>query len=196
VDLRLTVREAPPDEAARLLELAATVLRPLLGTHCYGIDQADLAAIVLERLRTMGLTLAVAESCTGGLLGARLTAIPGSSDVFVGGITAYANETKRMLLGVPAAQLDEHGAASGTVALAMACGVRERLRTGAGIAVTGIAGPTGGTAEKPVGTVWVAAVARDLERAARLRLPGGREEVRYRSAQAALNLMRTLVSEP
>jgi nicotinamide-nucleotide amidase len=165
----------------------------LLGRVCYGTDDTDLAAVLLDQLRAAGRTLAIAESCTGGLLGARLTAIPGSSDVFLGGVTAYSNDVKVHSLGVPAALLEEHGAVSEAVALAMAEGAQRTMRVDTAIAVTGVAGPAGGTSEKPVGTVCLAAAAPGSKRADLRRYPGLREEVRSRSAQAALDLLRCLL---
>jgi nicotinamide-nucleotide amidase len=161
-----------------------------MGHAIYGEGEDDLAAVVLDGCRARGLTLAVAESCTGGLLGARLTAVPGSSDVVRGGVIAYDNAVKRSLLGVPAELLDEHGAVSEPVARAMASGVRVRLDTGAALSITGVAGPGGGTAAKPVGTVWIALDLEGVVEARLLRLWGDRDEVRRRSAQAALELLR------
>lgn len=189
VDLRITVRGADPSEADTLLAAAALKLRAAAGRYVYGEEGADLAEIVLELARRRGVRIAVAESCTGGLLGARLTAIPGSSDVFAGGVIAYENAVKRQLLGVSDADLQEHGAVSEEVATQMARAVRERLRTDIGVAITGVAGPGGGTAAKPVGMVWVAMAGID-DKAVCLRLFGTREEVRQRAAQAALDIVR------
>lgn len=193
VDLRLTVWNLPADLANRTLADRADLLRPALGTHLYGEGDADLAAVVLSLLRDQRLTLAVAESCTGGLLGARLTAVPGSSDVVVGGVVAYANAVKTAHLGVSVEVLQREGAVSEPTVRAMARNVAQRFGTRAGIAVTGIAGPGGGTPEKPVGTVWIAAVLEDRQEAVQRRFPGDREDVRRRSAQAALDLMRRLL---
>jgi nicotinamide-nucleotide amidase len=192
-DLRVTVRGARPDDAARRLAAAAERLRTVVGDAVYGEDGADLAAVVLDLCREKGLTVGVAESCTGGLLGARLTAIPGSSDVVVGGVIAYSNTLKVSLLGVPSPALAEHGAVSEPVVRAMASGARSATGASIGVAITGIAGPGGGTEEKPVGTVWVASdLAGDVE-ARRLRLIGDRTEVRQRAAQAALEMVRQRV---
>jgi nicotinamide-nucleotide amidase len=192
-DLRVTVRGAPPEDATRRLTAAAARLRTVVGDAVYGEDGADLAAVVLDLCREKGLTVGVAESCTGGLLGARLTAIPGSSDVVVGGVIAYSNALKVSLLGVPSTALADHGAVSEPVVRAMASGARSATGASIGVAITGIAGPGGGTEEKPVGTVWIASdVAGDVE-ARRLRLIGDRTEVRQRAAQAALEMVRRRV---
>ncbi|MCY7380548.1 MAG: competence/damage-inducible protein A [Gemmatimonadaceae bacterium] len=197
VDLRLTVRGLSPEVADARLAEAASRLRSVMGDAIYGEQQADLAEVVLEACRARGLVIGVGESCTGGLLGARLTAVPGSSDVVRGGVIAYDDDVKRTLLGVPAALLAEHGAVSEPVVRAMASGVRARLRVGAALAITGIAGPGGGSEAKPVGTVWIALDLNGAVESRQLRLWGDREEVRRRSAQAALELLRrALASNP
>lgn len=192
VDLRLTAWSLPAAEAERRLAEAGDALRPRLDEHYYGQDGADLAAVVLERLR--GKRLAVGESCTGGLVAARITAVPGASDVFVGGVVAYADGVKSDLLGVPAATLETHGAVSEETVRAMADGVQRRFDAGATIAVTGIAGPGGGTPEKPVGTVWLAARLDNDTRTVKRTFPGDRGEIRARAAQAALDLLRRLLA--
>ena len=189
-DLRLTVRGEKPDEADRRLSSSAERLRAVLGDAVYGEDGADLAAVVLDLCRERRLTIGVAESCTGGLLGARLTAVAGSSDVMIGGVIAYSNALKTSLLAVPEALLAEHGAVSEPVVQAMASGSRAATAAAIGIAVTGIAGPGGGTAEKPVGTVWIASDLEGVVEARCLRLIGDRAEVRQRAAQAALEMVR------
>ncbi|UCF41303.1 MAG: competence/damage-inducible protein A [Gemmatimonadota bacterium] len=193
VDLRLTVWGLPHAAAERELTRAVEALLPALGRHFYGEGEADLAAVVLDRLAARGWTLAVAESCTGGMIGARITAIAGSSRVFRGGVICYADESKVRDLGVPEALIRSEGAVSEQVARAMAAGVARRFGTEASVAVTGIAGPSGGSEEKPVGTVWIAVRAGEQERALGRRFPGGRREVRRRSTQAALDLLRRLV---
>jgi nicotinamide-nucleotide amidase len=189
-DLRVTVRGVPPEDAATRLAVAAERLRTVVGDAVYGEDGADLAAVVLDLCREKGLTLAVAESCTGGLLGARLTAIPGSSDVVVGGVIAYSNALKLSLLGVPSTALAEQGAVSEPVVQGMASGARSATGASIGVAITGIAGPGGGSEEKPVGTVWIASDLAGVVEARRLRLIGDRAEVRQRAAQAALEMVR------
>lgn len=190
VDLRVTATGFAPDEADRRLVAAADALLAVAGPHAYGLDDADLAAVVLQRCREKGLRLAVAESCTGGMLGARLTAVPGSSDVLLGGVIAYDNLVKVTQLGVRAADIAEHGAVSELVASRMASGVRVKLGADIGIGITGVAGPGGGTEGKPVGTVWVAADLGGDVRTVMRRLPGDRHEVRQRAAQMALDLVR------
>jgi nicotinamide-nucleotide amidase len=190
VDLRVTVRGLGRDAADRLLGEDIEKLRSLAGERAYGEEDMDLAEVVLQLARAGSITLAVAESCTGGMLGARLTAVPGSSQLFSGGVIAYADEAKRTLLGVKQATLEEWGAVSEATAQEMATGVRHRLGAGCGIAITGIAGPAGGSAEKPVGTVCVAIELEGNSRAVSHVLPGDRDEIRQRACQMALDLTR------
>ena len=193
VDLRVTARGVPAEEADAMLEAAVLKLRNSAGRYVYGEEGADLAEIVLAACRKRGLRLAVAESCTGGMVGTRLTAVPGSSDVFLGGVIAYDNSVKRELLGVTDADLEQHGAVSEEVASAMAGAVRRMLKADIGIGITGVAGPGGGTSAKPVGMVWVA-ISGLGDEARCLRLFGTREEVRQRASQAALDMVRHLLS--
>lgn len=194
VDLRLTVRGLPPEEADARLDAAAARVRSAMGHSIYGEGDVDLAAVVLAACRDRRITVAVAESCTGGMLGQRLTAIPGSSDVVIGGVIAYANAVKERLLGVSSELLREHGAVSEPVARAMATGARSSLGAGAALSITGVAGPDGGTADKPVGTVWIALDLQGAVETRLLRLWGDRDEVRRRSTQAALELLRRALS--
>lgn len=189
VDVRITARDLPVDEADAILEKGIAKLRRAVGRYVFGEEGADLAEIVVGLSRRRGIRIAVAESCTGGMLGARLTAVPGSSDVFVGGIIAYDNTVKREALGVSDADISEHGAVSEEVVVQMARGVREKFRTDVAIGITGVAGPGGGTAAKPVGMVWVA-IDGPTSITRCLRLFGTREEVRQRAAQAALDMLR------
>ena len=161
-----------------------------MGRFIYGEGDDDLAALMLTECAARDLTLAVAESCTGGMLGMRLTAVPGSSRVVQGGTIAYANAVKVRELDVSQSDLDAHGAVSEPVARAMATGARLRFGTNIGIGITGVAGPDGGTPEKPVGTVWVAVDLDGEVHAVRAVLPGDRSEIRYRTAQLALDRLR------
>ncbi len=193
VELRVTAWGLREDEAERLLEAAAAQLRQRAGEHAYGEDGADLAAVVLDQLRGRKVRLVVAESCTGGVLSGRITAVPGASEVFIGGVVAYDNVVKSGTLDVPPELLDQYGAVSEQVVSAMAEGAQRQFAADVALAVTGIAGPTGGTAEKPVGTVWLAARYRSESRALKRMFPGDRNEIRARSAQAALDLLRRLL---
>lgn len=186
VDLRLTAWQLDPAGADAALDRAEAVVRDAAGRWIYAAGDADLADVVLAELRARGLTLATAESCTGGLLGGRITAIPGSSDVYHGGIVSYADEAKVALLGVDPSTLAAHGAVSEAVVREMAAGALQRLDADAAMAVTGIAGPDGGTEDKPVGTVWLGWALPGRQEAARIGLAGDRGQVRERAVQAAL----------
>jgi nicotinamide-nucleotide amidase len=190
VDLRLTVRDVPGEEADRAIDAAAERIRAAVGESIYGEGEADLAAIVLDLSRKHAHTIGVAESCTGGLLGARLTAIPGSSDTVLGGIIAYANDVKKHVLAVPGEMIERHGAVSEEVARSMATGARRVVGSTVGLAITGVAGPGGGTEAKPVGTVWIAVDVNGRVNSRLFRLWGGRDEIRQRSAQWTLELLR------
>jgi len=194
VDVRLTISDVSPAEADERLGRAGTILRERIGDRVYGANDDDLAAVVLGACRTRGWRIAVAESCTGGLLGERLTNIPGASDTFVGGVIAYDNAVKETLLGVPRAELVAHGAVSESVAASMAAGARQSTGAEVGLAITGIAGPDGGTPEKPVGTVWVAADTPDGAKTYGGRLIGDRAEIRFRATQSVLDLLRRTLS--
>lgn len=192
-DLRLTAWNVAEGDATAALAHAADALRPRLGDRLYGEDDTDLAAVVLQLLEHWHATLATAESCTGGLIGARLTAIPGSSRVYRGGVVAYDNEVKLQQLGVSADDLAAHGAVSEPVVRQMAEGAARALGADAAIAVTGIAGPDGGTETKQVGTVWIAVLWQDQVRVFTHVLPGDREDVRARAAQWALDHLRRAI---
>jgi nicotinamide-nucleotide amidase len=181
-----------PGGADRAAAIAGS-LRDGLGKYLFSEDERSVSEIVLDLCRRRGLTLATAESCTGGLVAARLTSVPGSSDVFLGGVVAYANGVKEDELGVPRSVLERNGAVSAEAAEAMAHGARERLRADVAVAVTGVAGPGGGTEEKPVGLVFVHASGPDGDEARRTDLPGDREMVRGRATAAALHLVRRLL---
>jgi nicotinamide-nucleotide amidase len=179
---------------ARAEELAAA-LRERLGPWLFAEDERPVEELVLEACRSRGLSLAAAESCTGGLVAARLTSVPGASDVFSGGVVAYSDGLKSALLDVPTDLLERHGAVSAEAAAAMAAGARAGLGAEVAVAVTGIAGPGGGTPEKPVGLVHLYAEGPDGGRGLELRLPGGRDAVRGRATAAALHLLRVLLTQ-
>jgi nicotinamide-nucleotide amidase len=195
VDLRASAWNLAPPEADRRLDEAVALLRDRAGEHAYGEDGTDLAAVVLELARARGQRIVTAESCTGGLVGVRLTEVPGSSDVYDGGVVCYSNRLKAELLGVPVALIAEHGAVSEAVARSMAEGARERLRADVAVSVTGIAGPGGGSPEKPVGTVWLAVASPAGVAARHVMFAGSREEIRGRAAQTALFLLHRRLRE-
>ncbi|NLE23533.1 MAG: CinA family nicotinamide mononucleotide deamidase-related protein [Actinobacteria bacterium] len=177
---REAAAEAQADDLVAALEAAVPV---------YSTDGRTVDDLVADGLRSRGATLAVAESCTGGLLGARLTARPGSSDYFVGGVISYSNQAKMDLLGVPADMLTRHGAVSEEVAAAMAEGARAALRADFALSITGVAGPDGGTPEKPVGLVYLGCAGPDGTRVRRNGHPADRDTVRTFSATSALHLL-------
>lgn len=184
------------EEGAELrADVLATRLRDELDRYLFAEDERDIAEIVLSLCRARGLTLAAAESCTGGMVAERITAIPGSSDVFAGSVVSYSNAAKHHLLDVPDDLIERHGAVSAEVAAAMASGATMAFGSDVGVAITGIAGPGGGTPEKPVGLVYVHAVTPDGERARELNLPGDRDQIRKRSTVVALHLLRTLLTQ-
>ena len=197
VKLRITARGATAVEAAALLAPVEAEIRARAGSSCFGADDDSLAAVVLQRLRDRRQTLAVAESCTGGGLGASLAAVPGASDVFLGGVIAYANAVKQGLLGVPAETLAAHGAVSDPVAQTMAEGARRATGADWALAVTGIAGPGGGSAEKPVGLVHIAVAGPDgcSSEGVRFGSSRGRSWIQMLTAGEALNRLRLRLLE-
>ncbi len=190
VDLRVTAWDLEAEQADALLGAAGARLAQVAGEHYYGDDDTDLAGVVLDALRRQRHRLGVAESCTGGMVAERVTNIPGSSDTFIGGVVAYADVIKTAALKVPLETLAAHGAVSEATVRAMAEGAQRLFSVDAGLAVTGIAGPGGGTPEKPVGTVWLAARVHTETRVVQRVFPGDRDEIRRRAAQAALDLLR------
>jgi len=194
VDIRLTSWGALDEaEAVRALDAAEAALRERVGRYIYGRDDEDLVDAVAREMTARGLTLALAESCTGGLVAKRLTDRPGASDYLYGGVVAYANAAKEAFLRVRPETLAAHGAVSEETAREMVEGVLEATGADAGIAITGIAGPGGGTETKPVGTVWIAAAVGDRRDVRRFRFGGDREEIRERAAQSALAMLYTLL---
>jgi len=196
VHLRITAR-GTPEHTQHLLDETERQLRERLGDAVYGVDGETLDEVVARLLRSSGLRVAVAESCTGGLVGERLTSTPGSSAYFLGGVVAYGNDAKRALLGVPQDLLETFGAVSAEVAEAMAKGARVAFGADLGLAVTGVAGPTGGTEGKPVGRVFLALADPQGMRSVRADFgqEPGREGVRRLASQAALNLLRRYLLE-
>jgi nicotinamide-nucleotide amidase len=195
IDLHLSARAASREAAAHAVDVAARQARDVLGPDVFTMDGCSMEQVVGDLLASRGLRVAVAESCTGGLIASRLTDVPGSSRYVAEGFVTYANEAKTERLGVPAALMAEHGAVSEAVALAMADGVRSRARVDVGIGVTGIAGPEGGSPGKPVGTVAVAAVTSDATRVRTFRFHGEREHVKFQASQAALDMVRRMLLE-
>ena len=195
VDLRVTAWGLEPKDADARLAAVIQRLKAAVGEHGYGEDEADLAAVLLDALRQGRHRLAVAESCTGGMIGERITNIPGASDTFIGGVVAYADVIKTAALKVPLETLEAYGAVSEATVRAMAEGAQRLFSADCTIAVTGIAGPGGGTPEKPVGTVWLAARRHTTTRVLTRVLPGERDDVRRRAAQAGLDLLRRLLAE-
>jgi PncC family amidohydrolase len=188
--VRLRVRGATIAEASSVLDRAEAPVLGALADDCYGRDAESLELVVGRLLLERRLTLAVAESCTGGLLGHRLTNVPGSSAYFERGVLAYSNRAKEELLGVPAEVLRAHGAVSAPCAEAMVRGICERAGTPCGLAITGVAGPDGGTAAKPVGTVFVALAVAGAVTSRRFRFLGDRASVKWQSTQAAFDMLR------
>ncbi|MDH3423790.1 MAG: competence/damage-inducible protein A [Gemmatimonadota bacterium] len=194
VDLRLTARGVAIEEGEAWLTRIEAALEPVVSKWRFEAESGDVAEALNHALAGAGMTVATAESCTGGLVAKRITDRPGSSEVFVGGVIAYADAVKLEQLGVSPEDLREHGAVSEPVALQMAKGVRERFGASAGVGITGVAGPEGGTPEKPVGTVWIALAVADMAEARLVRLPGDRDAVRERAAQAVLGWLHRKVS--
>jgi nicotinamide-nucleotide amidase len=194
-DLEIHVDLYVSPEGAERAERLEDALRGEFVRQLFAEDDRPVEELVLELCRARGLTLATAESCTGGLVGARLTSVPGASDVFVGAIVAYSNGVKEAELGVPAELLERDGAVSAEAAAAMADGARARLGADVAVSVTGIAGPDGGSPEKPVGLVFVHASAPGGSVGRRLELPGDREAIRGRATAVALHALRRVLTQ-
>lgn len=191
--VRLLARGGSRSIAVAALKDVEDAVAAALGQDCYGRDSDSLEEVVGRLLVQRELTLSVAESCTGGLLASRLTNVPGSSRYVERGVVVYSNDAKEQLLGVPNALLRAHGAVSAPVAEAMARGICAASKSPCGLAVTGIAGPDGGTPDKPVGTVFIAAAAPAGVEVRRFRFSGSREAIKWQSSQAALDLLRRLL---
>ena len=190
VDIRLTAKAEGEVEANKLLDGLGKTLMTRLPNFIYGLDQDNLETIVGQLLTTRRWNLAVAESCTGGLISHRITQVSGSSNYFLGGYVVYSNESKTSVLKVNPDLIKRNGAVSLEVAKAMAEGVRKAAKSDIGLSTTGIAGPTGGTAEKPVGLVYIGLSDDQSTQAFEFRFSGARETVKHRTSQAALELLR------
>ena len=190
IEIHLTAQGKTEQEAELLLDGLSGQLEERLGDSVFAFRGETMEEVVGLRLAVSGFTIAVAESCTGGLIAHRLTEVPGSSSYFTEGVVTYSNEAKTRLLGVPEELIERHGAVSAEVAEAMAEGVKRRAATDFGLAVTGVAGPGGGTQEKPVGLVYVSLADDAHTEHRRIMLPGDRHLIRWRASQAALDLLR------
>jgi nicotinamide-nucleotide amidase len=195
IELHLSACCASREEAEAALDAAVEQVKRVMGLHVYSADGRGLEEVVGAMLVERKLWIAVAESCTGGLIASRLTDVPGSSRYVERGVVSYSNAAKTELLGVPEEMLRTHGAVSETVAVAMADGIRTRSSVDIGVGVTGIAGPDGGTPEKPVGMVCIAASSAGGTRVRTFRFVGGREMVKFQASQAALDMVRRVLLE-
>ena len=193
IELHVSVRASSGEAARRALEGAASQVIEVLGADVFSTDGRSLEEVVGVLLVERGMNIAVAESCTGGLITSRLTDVAGSSRYVLQSVVVYSNEAKSTLVGVPAELIAEHGAVSEPVALAMAEGIRTRAGVDIGVGVTGIAGPSGGTAEKPVGTVVIAAATRSGSCSRTFRFFGERDRVKFQASQAALDMVRRML---
>ena len=190
VDIRIIAQASNAEQVQTLVNRTETIVRERLGDAVYGVDGVELEEVVGALLSQRRHTLAVAESCTGGLIGSRITNIAGSSEYFERAAVVYSNLAKTEMLGVPAELIERHGAVSPEVAEAMAQGVRGAAHTALGLAVTGIAGPGGGSEDKPVGLVYLALASSKGVKSAEFRFSGGRDLVRIKASQMALDMVR------
>ena len=190
VDIRIISRATSADQAQAMIENTEKEIREKLGDAVYGVDDLEMEEIVGALLKQSRLKLAIAESCTGGLVGRRITNIAGSSEYFDRGAIVYSNLAKNEMLGVPLELINRYGAVSAETAAAMAKGILKAARTDLGLAVTGVAGPDGGTVEKPVGLVYIALATTKGVKTSEHRFLGGREQVRLRASQMALDMVR------
>lgn len=187
---RVTAKADTPEACEKLLEPVVEKICGLLGDDVYGVDVDSLEQVVGDGLRQRGMTLAVAESCTGGLLSKRITDVPGCSDYYLGGVCSYANEVKMKVLGVKKETLDTVGAVSPEVAEQMAEGVAKALGADVGVGITGVAGPGGGTDDKPVGLVYISIWCKGQHYTRKMKSTNGRDRVRMQAASTALDLIR------
>jgi len=194
VHLRVTAQAGSVQATEALIEPVVRQIEARLGSHVYAYDDEPLEAAVVRMLREAGMTLATAESCTGGLLAKRITDVPGSSDVYLGGVVAYSNDAKVNLVGVPADLIAAHGAVSREVAEALATGARCRFASNVGVGITGVAGPGGGTPEKPVGLVCLAIATADGVESEATTYIGIRQDIRTKATQSALTKLRDIAA--
>jgi nicotinamide-nucleotide amidase len=190
VDIRIVSHQAAAEQAQALVDRTEAAIREKLGDAVYGVDGQAMEEVVGALLKQRRLKIAVAESCTGGLIGARITNIAGSSEYFERSAVTYSDTAKTEMLGVPADLIARHGAVSGETAAAMARGVRDAAKTDIGLSVTGIAGPAGGSGQKPVGLVYTALASSQGVKTAEHRFLGDREQIRMRASQMALDMVR------
>ncbi len=193
IKVQLNALAKTPEETKNILDEATEQLKIILGDYIFGYDDESLEEAIGNLLRTRKLSLAVAESCTGGMLGETITNVPGSSDYFKGGIISYAGEIKEKLLGVPHDVLTYFGQVSEPVARAMAEGVRKKCKSDLGLSITGIAGPAGGSVEKPVGLVYIALADSQQTLVQKHQFHNGRQSIRLRSVRRALNMLRLYI---
>ncbi len=193
VHLRITAKSSSLEEADRLIEGLEKTVRERLEGNIYGTDYETLEGVVNKLLTEGGLTISCAESCTGGLLSQRLTSVPGASKCFMNSIITYSNESKEEFLGVKHSTLEKHGAVSEETALEMAEGIRRVSGTDVGISITGIAGPDGGTEEKPVGLVYIGISCMGATEVHKCLFTGGRDKIRYNTSTKALDIIRRIL---
>ncbi|MGL1932078.1 MAG: CinA family nicotinamide mononucleotide deamidase-related protein [Desulfotalea sp.] len=190
VHLSLIIRDTNPKTAKRLFDSSCRAIGTALGDHVYGYDRDSMERIVGRKLANLKMKLAVAESCTGGLVSQLITDIPGSSDYFLGGVVSYDNSLKTSILGVSEDLIKEHGVVSRQVAKSMAVGIVEKTGADVGLAVTGIAGPGGGSDAKPVGTVYIGVSTPQGDWASKFNFDGDRKQIREQAAQNGLDILR------
>jgi len=193
VIVRITAKASDEEAARQLIAPMEKEIRSRLGDFIYGADDETMEEVVGKELLSRGLTVATAESCTGGLVASRLTDVAGSSGYVKGGVVSYTDEVKAEALGVSREMLAAEGAVSETVSRAMAEGARRKLGADFGVSTTGLAGPGGGTEKTPVGTVFIAVAGPDGTEAEKLLFTGTREQVKFRASQAALALLRKYI---
>jgi nicotinamide-nucleotide amidase len=193
VEVRLTARARTTEEAERLLNDLGGKIDQELQDYIFSRSEQSLEEVVGELLVSRSATIALAESCTGGLVSERLTRVPGSSAYFMSGVISYSNQSKIELAGIPPLLLEMQGAVSAEVARGLAEGIRERIGATVGVGVTGIAGPGGGSSEKPVGTVHIAVASSSETQHRQFLFPGDRERIRWQASQAALDMVRRLL---